>query len=67
MADKCRAGTGIGLPISKNIIEGMGGTLAVASQYGVGTEFRIELPLARPLEPVLVPSSETSDTVARKS
>jgi signal transduction histidine kinase len=43
-----RAGTGIGLPISKNIIEGMGGTLAVASQHGVGTEFRIELPLQPP-------------------
>jgi signal transduction histidine kinase len=43
-----RAGTGIGLPISKNIIEGMGGTLAVASQRGVGTEFRIELPLQPP-------------------
>jgi two-component system sensor histidine kinase HydH len=43
-----RAGTGIGLPISKGIIEGMGGTLAVASQRGVGTEFRIELPLQPP-------------------
>jgi signal transduction histidine kinase len=43
-----RAGTGLGLPISKNIIEGMGGTLAVASQRGVGTEIRIELPLHPP-------------------
>ncbi len=43
-----RAGTGLGLPISKNIIEGMGGTLAVASQRGVGTEILIELPLAPP-------------------
>jgi len=43
-----RAGTGLGLPISKNIIEGLGGTLAVASQRGVGTEIRIELPLHPP-------------------
>ena len=43
-----RAGTGLGLPISKNIIEGMGGTLAVASERGVGTEIRIELPLTPP-------------------
>ena len=43
-----RAGTGLGLPISKSIIEGMGGTLAVASQRGVGTEVRIELPLQPP-------------------
>jgi len=43
-----RAGTGLGLSISKSIIEGMGGTLAVASQRGVGTEVRIELPLRPP-------------------
>jgi two-component system NtrC family sensor kinase len=43
-----RAGTGLGLPISKNIIEGMGGTLAVASELGVGTEIRIDLPLSPP-------------------
>jgi two-component system NtrC family sensor kinase len=43
-----RAGTGLGLPISKNIIEGLGGTLAVTSRPGDGTEFRIELPVAAP-------------------
>jgi signal transduction histidine kinase len=43
-----RAGTGLGLPISKNIIEGMGGTLAVDSQRGVGTEIRIDLPITPP-------------------
>ena len=43
-----RAGTGLGLPISKNIIEGMGGTLSVDSRHGVGTEIRIELPLHPP-------------------
>jgi signal transduction histidine kinase len=39
-----RAGTGIGLPITKNIVEGMGGTIAVASQPGRGTEFTVDLP-----------------------
>jgi len=43
-----RAGTGLGLPISKNIIEGMGGSLAVESEHGIGTEIRIELPLTPP-------------------
>jgi len=43
-----RAGTGLGLPISKNIIEGMGGTLAVSSERGVGTEIRIDLPMTPP-------------------
>jgi signal transduction histidine kinase len=43
-----RTGTGLGLPISKNIIEGLGGTLAVTSRRGEGTQIRIELPLLPP-------------------
>jgi two-component system sensor histidine kinase HydH len=39
-----RAGTGLGLPIAKNIIEGLGGTITVRSQVGDGTEIRVELP-----------------------
>jgi len=40
-----RAGTGLGLPIAKNIIEGLGGTISVSSRQGYGTEIRIELPI----------------------
>ena len=43
-----RTGTGLGLPISKNIIEGLGGTLAVTSRRDEGTQIRIELPLLAP-------------------
>jgi signal transduction histidine kinase len=39
-----RGGTGLGLPIAKNIVEGLGGTLVVSSVLGGGTEIRIELP-----------------------
>ncbi|HEY7190450.1 MAG TPA: ATP-binding protein [Vicinamibacterales bacterium] len=39
-----RAGTGLGLPIAKNIIEGLGGTIAVTSRLGHGTEIRIDVP-----------------------
>jgi len=39
-----RGGTGLGLPIAKNIVEGLGGSIAVASVLGHGTEIRIELP-----------------------
>ena len=37
-------GTGLGLAIAKTIVEGLGGTIAVASVPGRGTEFRIDLP-----------------------
>jgi signal transduction histidine kinase len=39
-----RGGTGLGLPIAKNIIEGLGGTIAIDSTPGAGTEIRIDLP-----------------------
>ena len=40
-----RKGTGLGLPIAKNIIEGLGGTISVTSRVGEGTEIRLDLPL----------------------
>jgi signal transduction histidine kinase len=39
-----RTGTGLGLPIARNIVEGLGGTIAVQTRPGDGTEMRIELP-----------------------
>jgi signal transduction histidine kinase len=39
-------GSGLGLAISKAIVEAHGGTIAVASQLGVGTSLTIELPAA---------------------
>ena len=44
-----RGGTGLGLPIAKNIVEGLGGTLGVASTPGKGTDIIIDLPFEAPL------------------
>lgn len=46
-----RAGTGLGLPIAKNIVEGLGGTLHVSSRRGDGTEVRIDLPRSAAPDP----------------
>ena len=40
-----RSGTGLGLPIAKNIVEGLGGTIAVTSRVAEGTDVRIDLPV----------------------
>ena len=40
------AGTGLGLPIARQIVEAHGGRLIVESRPGVETTFRVELPLA---------------------
>ncbi|WED22273.1 ATP-binding protein [Vibrio sp. JC009] len=45
-ADKFRQGTGIGLSISYQLIELMGGNLYISSQPYVGTTFSFSLPLA---------------------
>jgi two-component system sensor histidine kinase HydH len=57
-----RGGTGLGLPIAKNIIEGLGGTIAVASAPGRGTEIRLELPIDQ-----AAATDTTSGNVQRRS
>jgi signal transduction histidine kinase len=47
-----RTGSGLGLAIARNVVEGLGGTIAVTSRTGVGTEITIELPATAVLQPV---------------
>ncbi len=39
-------GTGLGLPISRNIIENLGGSLSLQSEPGEGTTFTVRLPVS---------------------
>ena len=41
-------GTGLGLALTRNIIEGLGGSIIVKSERGSGTEVLIELPATSP-------------------
>jgi len=43
-------GTGLGLWISYNIIEKMGGNLALQSKEGQGAAFTITLPIVQPMQ-----------------
>lgn len=43
-------GNGLGLYITKNLIEKMGGQISLASQIGKGTEFQIKFPVYNPEE-----------------
>jgi signal transduction histidine kinase len=47
-AERQIPGTGLGLAISKAIVEAHGGEIAVKSEVGVGTTFRVSLPIHRP-------------------
>ena len=44
-------GTGLGLPIARNLAERMGGTLNAVSELGKGSTFTLELPLALSQQP----------------
>ena len=56
-------GTGLGLAVSRNLIEAMGGTIGAASEPGVGSVFFIELDRGEPLA-VEEPQSEDDPVIA---
>ena len=57
-AARKRIGTGLGLPITKHLIERHGGTLNVRSAMGEGSTFTISLPLHETEETAVLPILE---------
>ena len=64
-SNRSHGGTGLGLAICKQIIEEMGGTIAVRSVEGVGTTFEIRVDLPYSVEPPAPPVAEHADPAAQ--
>ena len=61
-------GTGLGMAITRNLVELMGGTIAVDSAVGRGTEFTVSLrfPLAEETAPAAVPDRPAAVITGKK-
>ncbi|HVL39345.1 MAG TPA: ATP-binding protein, partial [Fimbriimonadaceae bacterium] len=57
-------GAGLGLTISKNIVELLGGAIGVNSEEGRGSEFWVELPMPILQDAIALPSLDVSILVA---
>jgi signal transduction histidine kinase len=56
-------GTGIGLVVTKHLVELMGGALGVSSAVGLGTEFWVDLPARPPMAARVAPLASAASEV----
>ena len=52
------AGTGLGMSITKQLVDQMGGQISVTSEAGVGTSFTVQLPFREADASALAPQAE---------
>ena len=57
-------GTGLGLPLSKSLVELHGGTMGIESQLAVGTTITLQFPIERAVAPASLMVQQPTDRIA---